>query len=332
MNTHSWSRHAAAVAAGVALAFFVTSAAAQTACKLVQVAEWAVREGRNHIVIDGAINGKPIGVALDTGASRSLILRSTAVRLDLPRREARGQRLYGVGGETKVEIAQVDDLTLGGVSTPDLALWVAGEIASSGGVDVLLGQDFLGKFDVEFDLADRKVRLFRSPGCENAGLAYWTKDVAGQVALETTSNRQQKVAFTVEINHARVPAILDSGAPVSILSTTHAQSVGVVPGGAGVSVGPPIRGLGAKSADSWIGTFEEFAIGNESIPDVRIRFANLYDNNAFETTGSRIARNVAPTQPMLLGADFLRAHRTLVANSQRRMYFTYTGGPVFRVE
>jgi len=32
---------------------------------------------------------------------------------------------------------------------------------------------------------------------------------------------------------------------------------------------------------------------------------------------------------MLLGADFLRAHRTLVSHSQRKMYFTYVGGPVF---
>jgi len=318
--------------AGFALALCATAATAQTACKLAQVAEWAVRAGRNHIVIDGAINGKPIGVALDTGASRSVILRDTAVRLDLPRSEARGERLYGVGGETRVEVAQVDNLELGGASTPGLALWVAGEIAFGGGVDVLLGQDFLGKFDVEFDLADRKVRLFRAQGCENASLAYWTKDVAGQVALETTREREPKVAFTVEINHARLPAILDSGAPMSVLSRVHAESVGVVPGGAGVTARPPIRGLGARRADSWIGTFEQFAIGNESIPDVRIRFADLYGNSSFESTGSRIARNVAPTQPMLLGADFLRAHRTFVANSQHRMYFTYVGGPVFRVE
>jgi hypothetical protein len=32
---------------------------------------------------------------------------------------------------------------------------------------------------------------------------------------------------------------------------------------------------------------------------------------------------------MLLGADFLRAHRVLVSHSQRKMYFTYLGGPVF---
>jgi hypothetical protein len=32
---------------------------------------------------------------------------------------------------------------------------------------------------------------------------------------------------------------------------------------------------------------------------------------------------------MLLGSDFLRAHRVLVARSQRKMYFTYAGGTVF---
>jgi hypothetical protein len=32
---------------------------------------------------------------------------------------------------------------------------------------------------------------------------------------------------------------------------------------------------------------------------------------------------------MLLGADFLRVHRALIAYSQRKVYFTYTGGTVF---
>jgi hypothetical protein len=32
---------------------------------------------------------------------------------------------------------------------------------------------------------------------------------------------------------------------------------------------------------------------------------------------------------MLLGVDFLRAHRVLVAHNQRQMYFTYSGGTVF---
>ena len=33
---------------------------------------------------------------------------------------------------------------------------------------------------------------------------------------------------------------------------------------------------------------------------------------------------------MLLGADFLLAHRVLVAHSQRRIYFTNAGVPMFQ--
>ncbi len=33
---------------------------------------------------------------------------------------------------------------------------------------------------------------------------------------------------------------------------------------------------------------------------------------------------------MLLGMDFLRAHRLLVSHSQRKIYFTANGGAVFQ--
>jgi hypothetical protein len=33
---------------------------------------------------------------------------------------------------------------------------------------------------------------------------------------------------------------------------------------------------------------------------------------------------------MLLGVDFLRSHRVLVAHSQRKLYFSYIGGTVFQ--
>ena len=44
------------------------------------------------------------------------------------------------------------------------------------------------------------------------------------------------------------------------------------------------------------------------------------------------AANAAAPAAMLLGADFLRAHRVLIAHSQRKIYFTYAGGTVFPVE
>ena len=300
-------------------------------CKLAKVVDWPVRMVGSHIVVDGAINDQKVGITLDTGAQRSLILRSTAVRLDLPRREAPGLRMFGVGGETRMEVASVDDFKLGEVSTKGLQLYVAGERDFGAGFDVLLGEDFLRRFDVEFDLANRAVRLYQSSNCDGVSLAYWTKDVPGEVEIEPISEARPRIGFTVHLNGRPIDAILDSGAGTSVLTKQHAAAAGVTPDTPGVVAGHSSQGLGPKSVDSWIGTFESFAIGNESIPDIRIRFADLYRQTTFTTTGSRIARNVSQAQPMLLGADFLRAHRTLVAHSQRKLYFTYTGGPVFQV-
>jgi len=49
----------------------------------------------------------------------------------------------------------------------------------------------------------------------------------------------------------------------------------------------------------------------------------------FDETGSHLRRRVSGVPDMLLGSDFLRAHRVLIAHSQRKMYFSYTGGTVF---
>jgi hypothetical protein len=42
-----------------------------------------------------------------------------------------------------------------------------------------------------------------------------------------------------------------------------------------------------------------------------------------------VAAGTEPT--MLLGMDFLRAHRVLIDNATRKMVFTYEGGPVFQI-
>jgi predicted aspartyl protease len=305
------------------------SAADGNSCKLVRIVEWPVRFVRNHVVVDGAINGRKVGITLDTGAQMSLILRSAAMRLDLPRREAPGYRAFGVGGESRMEIATVEEFKLGEAATRGLQLLVAGERDFGEDVDVLLGEDFLHRFDVEFDLAHRVVRLFQPRDCNGVSLAYWSKEAVGEVEIEPIDDARPRINLTVAINGLPIAAILDSGASTSVLTRQDAAALGVTPDSPGVVASQPSQGLGAKTVALWTGAFQTFAIGNESIPDVRIRFADLYKDATYSETGSRVAKKASRGQPMLLGADFLQAHRTLVAHSQHRLYFTYSGGPVF---
>ena len=62
----------------------------------------------------------------------------------------------------------------------------------------------------------------------------------------------------------------------------------------------------------------------------RFVFSDMFKDAKYRSfPGSRISAKVEVAHSMLLGADFLRSHRVLVAHSQRKIYFTYAGGPVF---
>jgi hypothetical protein len=71
-------------------------------------------------------------------------------------------------------------------------------------------------------------------------------------------------------------------------------------------------------------------IGNEMVKDTMLPFADLFKDATYTPMGSLVPRGFEDLPPMLLGADFLLAHRVLVSHSQRKVYFTYAGGPVFR--
>ena len=70
-------------------------------------------------------------------------------------------------------------------------------------------------------------------------------------------------------------------------------------------------GLGARPEQTWLAPFDSFNIGDEEIQQTKLRFGDL----SFAETD------------MLIGADFFLSHRVFVASSQRKLYFTYNGGP-----
>jgi predicted aspartyl protease len=133
-------------------------------------------------------------------------------------------------------------------------------------------------------------------------LAYWTGGVVGEVAIEAAG----LIRLTVKLNGRPVAAMLDSGASTSMLSERVAMSVG----GTRSPATGTATGIGAKTLATAVYRFARFDIGNEEIPDVGI-IAAQHD------------------MPMLIGADFQRSHRVLVSHSQKKLYYTYVGGPVF---
>jgi len=317
-----------------AAALAITAATASLAsaaddCKMVQIAELPVRLQDNKLLVDGEINGRKIRIVLDTGATHTLLFRSTADRLGLRRDRVKGVRMFGIGGETSVESALVDEIRIGEATRERLRMFVAGEGEFGRDMDVLLGEDVLQSFDVEFDLAHSVVRLHQSNDCEGMSLAYWATDGARTVGIEPVDERRPQIRLDVLINGQGVSALLDSGAGISLLDKPMAAALGVTPSTPGVVPFGRGTGLGQKAIEFWVGPFQSVAIGDETIKHTSIVFGDVFKNASYIGTGSHVPRRVE-SAAMLLGADFLHAHRVLVAHSQRKIYFTYVGGPVFQ--
>ena len=290
-------------------------AAEPKGCQMLTVEEWPVRRESYRPVIEGAVNGQKIGILLDTGATRTLIRRAAAENLKLKTTSLQGYRSFGVGGETRVEAAYIRELTLGRTVYKDWHAVVTGEGAPAGDVAVLLGDDFFSRGDIEFDLGNNVVRLFQAKQCAGAWLGYWAKDVLA-VDLES----REKIQVPVQVNGESIVALLDSGSGLSSLSLEAARLLRVTPETPGVIAGGCFGGLGAARYDSWIAPFRSFSIGGQLIRDPKLHFAPIWQHMTKEETGSLLRRRLDGLPDMILGTDFLRSHRVLVAHSQRRLY------------
>src|SRR5436190_8467137 len=138
---------AAIVRAALIGAFAVPALAADSpACELVRMAEWPVRFHGNLPVVDGAINGKKVGILLDTGAQVSLVTKDAATRFDL-RMTPTGDYLAGVGGESRILVTRLDELRVGEAVRKNIRVRVVGERPIRG-VDFVVGDEFLKYVDL----------------------------------------------------------------------------------------------------------------------------------------------------------------------------------------
>ena len=317
---------AASVAVAVLLAGTAQAAPPPAAsgprCEIGRAGELAVEFLNNQPVVKGAVGGQPIRVLLDTGATSSMMLRASAARLKLRRIGSEAQA-RGVGGFTRLEYATIPEMEIAGVKLRDHRVWIGGETAAS--IDLMLGSEVLMTTDLEFDLAHGMVRFLTDKNCADDQMAYWSNGTYSQAPM-TGVGGGERIALKVLVNGKPVNALLDSGAPLShavLEAATRAQvKLGPVQGQA--------RGVGAAVVETQVGQLDSFTLGDETIRNPKLLFAPLFDTRLEPVLGSHIKAVAANPTEMLLGADFLRAHRVLISPKRRMIYFTYEGGPVFQ--
>lgn len=302
--------------AAAGLAFATPS---QAACVFGKVAELPVTMRGLRPTIATKINDQEAKFVVDSGAFYSLVSEDAAARLGMkPAITPAGLRLQGVGGHSAAaKVARAQTFSFAGATFKNVEFLIGGR-DGAGETIGYLGQNILGTFDVEYDLANGYVRFFKATDCDKANLAYWSAGkTLSRLPLRGADGAQvMKIVTTAKIDGHNIDVVFDSGASVSVLSKPAAARAGVKPTSENAVSGGLSYGLFGGAIETWLAPFGSFAIGDEEVRNTQLRVADIE----------------VPSADMLLGADFFLSHRILISRSQRKIYFTYNGGPVFRLD
>jgi len=296
---------------------------AHAACHLTTAEAPVTMQGLRPLV-EAKIDGKPVTLLLDSGAFGSSLTASYATREKLQPMAAKAigtlvpgsasTLTTGVKGHlTDTGIVIAPTFEFAGSVFPNVKFLTIRDLGD--GVSGLLGQNLLHTSDNEYDLKDGMLRLVRPSDCETTQLAYWATPGMSysMVPLESEGHLTGHTIAKVTINGQEMRAIFDTGADRSFITRRAAGRAGVKITDAGVKEAGESHGTDGD-VKTWVAAFASIKIGDEEIKNGKLSIGESV-NNDFD---------------VLIGADFFMAHHVYVANSQRKLYFTYSGGPVFR--
>ncbi|MDE1145502.1 MAG: retroviral-like aspartic protease family protein [Azospirillaceae bacterium] len=289
-------------------------------CKLGKLGTLNLTMDGNMPLLDATVNDQKVYLLMDTGAALSLITKPATDRLQLTRHAVPFASVEGVGGRAQLYVARVKELKLGEWTARNIDMPVSSN-HDIGAPDIagILGENFLSQFDLDIDIAHNSVVLLKAMDCDDdTPLVLWQGNYA-DADIGRSQQGNPKIWLTVKLNGQDVHAILDTGAYTSVLTQRAAERAGIKPDSPGVTRSGGSQGIGDNEVQDYVGVFDSFELGDEQIKHVRLRFGDLFEHRGYNVP------------EMLLGLDFLRAHRVMVAHSQRKIYFTYLGGPVFQV-
>jgi tetratricopeptide (TPR) repeat protein/predicted aspartyl protease len=302
-----------------ALLLALPAHAAEKKCVLQRVAEMPVTMLGTRPLVSGTINGKPARFLADSGAFFSVLPRESADRYGLRIGPLPvHMRVRGTNGTVNMVFGKADTFSLdgfqGGYLFKDIDFLVGGS-AIGRGSDGIIGQNVIGTADAEYDLANGFIRLFRAKDCDGTMLAYWAKNMSvASMDFERRTPGQPHLMSEARLNGKKIRVMFDTGASSSVLTLRAAARAGIEPEDEDVDAAGISRGLGKQTRENWEARFETLDLGGEVIKNARLRLADI---------------QIGDSGDMLLGADFFLSHRVYVASEDRKIYFTYNGGPVF---
>jgi predicted aspartyl protease len=210
-------------------------------CKLTMIAQMPLQVQDRLLVVPAGINGKWVRLVVDSGAERTTISSATADRLGLRHDPRYKVQSVGIGGATTSTDATIDRLVLGGTHFPITRLAVGTfNLQSQRGLnaDGLLGADILLTFDMDINVPDGTLTLYRSRLCPSVQPP-WQGPAIEIVGVRA---RKDRLLLPFQLDGVDGMALLDTGAQGNVLGVAMARRMGL--NEHALAIDPPVRNTG----------------------------------------------------------------------------------------
>ncbi|MBT8087725.1 MAG: aspartyl protease family protein [Gammaproteobacteria bacterium] len=183
------------------------------------------------IVIEASVNQQgPFSLALDSGATISSIFDPLRDELGLDAVPGKRAIVHGAVAKGEFQVLDVERIAIGNEQ------WIRPRVVSlpgksliAGGIEGLLGVDFLRQYAVSFSATERVIRLYLPERVEQSAYQGWAT-----IPLRTETIGDTGAAlyfFDVEVDGHEISAAFDLGAGLNLMNWAGAKSLGVAPGG-----------------------------------------------------------------------------------------------------
>ncbi len=196
-------------------------------CRLGRETDLPLRMIYNHLVTTVEINGAPADLILDTGSFGTVLTREAVTRLHLPSPDWTLAEARGIGGSRSLSVLQTAQFKLGRLHGRNLhfAVFDSPRVLGITQVDGLLGMDLMSQFDIDLDLPEHKVILYKAlSDCSTPRAAL--ADVTDVLPMEQRAN-ESSVVVQVSIAGKTMRAVLDSGAGSNVIFRGAARRLGL---------------------------------------------------------------------------------------------------------
>jgi predicted aspartyl protease len=271
----------------------------------------------SYAVLPVSVAGsEPLLFILDTAAGGSVISPATRAALAIDESQARFDTIVGAGGRSEMESVPLAALRVGDFTVEDLRAVVIDlskfQRSPSTPYAGILGQDFLKRFDVEIDLPAERLRLHRNTNQRpsfDAG-----------PPVRSLSEEVGWLVFDAMLEGRPVRALLDSGAPRTIVNWHAARAIGLSENSARVRKRDrPTGGLGAHEAATFDLDASALIVGSADFGPSPVRIADL---DVFTALGMGEKRG------MIAGVDLLRRCAIYVDYDARTVRMCRTPAPL----